>query len=295
MTIITIQGGLGNQLFQYAAAFAAARRKGDALKMDLTGFGILGRDRRQDNRSGRQPDILDFGLSAQIAEVEEVEAARTPRFGYFSERFRQVKYKYLVNYYIDYSVRPFPPDREPRMDGYFQTERYFVDAAPAVFEEFQLRDASPIAQWSRTIASLPTPVSIHVRRGDYVDGPGNMRVLDVCGPSYYSNALEEMRALVGRFTPVVFSDDITWVRENLQFGGPAYFPGDPRSMTLGAAQELALMSRCSHHIIANSTFSWWGAYLNRSPTKVVVAPEIWVRGRRGYRDIIPKGWRRVPV
>jgi hypothetical protein len=287
MQIVRLLGGLGNQLFQYAAGLSAATRKGTQLKLDITGYSA---------DSGRSPDILDFNISAGIATLPEVEAARHVPFGLLGRKFRQFKYKYLVNYYVGHITGLLAADRGRYMDGYFQSERCFADVTSRVRREFTLKQefAEPLRPVIARLHSLGTTVSVHVRRGDFVGSERNQQILSVCGPDYYRNAFAEMRSWLGSFTPVVFSDDIEWVRSNMDLGEGVRFAPD-LGEGLSAAQEMVLMSHCSHQIIANSTFSWWAAYLNPASHQIVVAPSIWARGLPGYDHIIPPTWRIVDV
>lgn len=302
MFIVKFQGGLGNQLFQYAAGFSSSIRRKTTMKMDLTGYGVLGRDLTSTNNSGRDPDILEFSISAGVATAEEAAAARAIPFGLIGRKLRAAKYKYVVDYYIGYRGGILSPERGGYMDGYFQDETYFVDKWPEVSRELQLRPDRVQAMKStvNALAEVDHPtVSLHVRRGDYVASDRGRSILDVCGADYYQRALNEVSASVSDFTLVLFSDEPEWVRRNIDLGGrPAVYASEYRNedgSPLSAAQEMFAMSRCSHHIIANSTFSWWGAYLNSDANKVVVAPSVWARGAKSFGKILPKSWRTVAV
>lgn len=289
-------GGLGNQLFQYAAGFALAKINNDVCKIDLSGF------QRQTGGQGavRFPDILALSISAPIAGHEESEMLRNP-YGIVSLGARFVRQRICKRYYSDWHPEVLSLTGDVYLEGYFQCESYFSNCVGSLIQEFQLSPSMelqmvPLAQ---QMAGLRNPVSLHVRRGDYVSD-ANIRALhNICTLDYYKKAVAEMRRRVGVCDLVVFSDDIRWVRENLGLEGEVLYLSEGLTSSgapLTAPQEIAMMSRCRHHIIANSTFSWWGAYLNRQSDKIVIAPNIWSRSRiHPHRNILPRQWLKLPV
>lgn len=300
MIIVRLQGGLGNQMFQYAAGLAASSKRDVPLKLDMTAYGLAAGRSKVQGRFDRAPDILDFEIAASLASDREIEQARYVPFGQLGEKLRQFKYKYLVNYYVGHVEGVLSAYRGRYMDGYFQTERCFIEASVDVRHVYRLKHSlvDAVQPALGRMNDIGTTVSIHVRRGDFVKSEANRLVLNVCDRRYYEHAISYLRSRIGEFVPVIFSDDLEWVRNNLNFGLGAIFADrfgseDGRKPT--TSQELILMSRCSHHIIANSTFSWWGAYLNASPAKIVVAPSVWARGLHGYEDILPPAWVSIPV
>ena len=172
--------------------------------------------------------------------------------------------------------------------GYFQSERYFDDARDQIRAEFAFED-QVVAASRRIMESLGgEAISLHVRRTDYVT------LSDIhppCGLDYYQRALER---LPQEAPVVVFSDDLDWCREQDLFQGDRFGLSEGRS----AAEDMCLMSMCRRHVIANSSFSWWGAWLNPDPDKQVIAPAQWF-GTTGYtsshdtRDLVPEAWARI--
>lgn len=292
MIIVRLNGGLGNQLFQYAAGFAVANGNGDEFKLDLSVF-TKGCRLRQ---TVRKPDIMDLCLSAPIASSEDIDRIRNP-FGVGSELVRLVQQKGFKRYYPDWHPEIMNQKGDIYLDGYFQCERYFMHCLEHLRDEYQLVSdkVAGITSMEDRIALLRNPVSLHVRRGDYVRHPEH----EICTTGYFKLALSAMRDKVGSHDLVVFSDDPSWVREHLELGSDAIFVSEykrPDGNRLTPAQELVLMSKCHHHIISNSTFSWWGAYLNRRKDKVVLAPAIWNRSRLyPHKNILPASWQRIPV
>lgn len=296
MVIVRLNGGLGNQLFQYAAGFALARKNGSELKIDLTAF-----DNQRGNRDTiRAPDILQFTLSSPVASLQEVEARKNP-LGVISRGARFLRQRILKRYYSDWHPEILLLKGDVYLDGYFQCEDYFSDCLTPLLREFILcpGPAAEVKTLGQNIDLLRNTVSLHVRRGDYVSDPRISALHNICTVDYYQRALAEINGRLGECNLVVFSDDVDWVRENLALQENAlYVSGAQTSAgkTLSAAQELVLMSRCRHHIISNSTFSWWGAYLNRQTDKIVVAPGLWNRSKiDSHKNILPQSWVRLPV
>ncbi len=296
MIIVRLVGGLGNQLFQYATGFALAQKNRDELKLDLSSFEF----QRGNRDTIRTPDILQFSLSAPVASQQEVEALKNP-LGVISRSARFLRQRIFKRYYSDWHPEILLLKGDVYVDGYFQCEHYFSEWLNPLLREFCLRPspAAEVETLGRRIDLLRNTVSLHVRRGDYVSDARISALHNICTVDYFQRALSEIRGRLGECNLVVFSDDVDWVRENLALQENAlYVSGAQTSAgkTLSAAQELVLMSRCRHHIISNSTFSWWGAYLNRHTDKIVVAPSLWNRSKiDSHKNILPQSWVRLPV
>lgn len=178
--------------------------------------------------------------------------------------------------------------------GFYQSERYFRDIADEVRRAFTFdlrRAGERTREMQRQIDGDPLSVSLHVRRGDYLLPKHYANVGTVCGLPYYRHAVDEICGRVEGARFYVFSDDPAWARENLPVEAVAYIDWNTGE---DSWQDMFLMSRCRHHIICNSTFSWWGAWLDPRPDKVVIAPERWFAADEAP-DIIPEGWVKVPV
>jgi hypothetical protein len=179
------------------------------------------------------------------------------------------------------------------LDGYWQSERYFSDIAGVLRRDFTAR--APLNRQNEALAAgidVVNAVSLHVRRGDYVDDPTTNRFHGICSPDYYERALAFIIARAGMPELFVFSDDQQWARANLRFSVPMTFidanPPDRGHL------DMYLMARCRHNIIANSSFSWWGAWLNPSSEKIIVAPQRWFSNSgHDTRDLIPPSWARL--
>ena len=179
------------------------------------------------------------------------------------------------------------------MEGYWQSYRYFADAADKIRQELTPRD--PMEPGNAAVAAeidAVEAVSLHVRRGDYVTNAGAAPFHGLCSLDYYRAAVNHVRARVGAPHLFIFSDDHDWARDNLRFDLPTtYVVANPPDRGF---RDMQLMARCRHHITANSSFSWWGAWLNPRHDKIVVAPQAWFADPKiDTRDLIPQGWTRL--
>jgi len=193
---------------------------------------------------------------------------------------------------FDERVLELPDDSY--LEGWWQDERYFLDIRPALLEEIELKDpvAGRNAEWLRQIQNT-TSVSVHVRRGDYVDNPTTRAFHGVLGIEYYAAALEHVAAVTGErdLNLFVFSNDIDWCKQSLELGYRTTFVDSGNS----GAEDMRLLKTCRHHVVANSSFSWWGAWLSDHPEKVVVAPKNWFSdpAANAETEIVPPGWLRL--
>jgi hypothetical protein len=178
------------------------------------------------------------------------------------------------------------------VEGYWQAHQFPYSMEQSLRREFAFRDAPSLKDIAilNQIRSCESPISLHIRRGDYtLEAEGN-HALPI---SYYKNAIRRVRERFANPTFFVFSDDIEFARENLPKEEDMIFVDHNSDMS--AHEDLRLMSSCRHHIIANSTFSWWGAWLNANLDKLVCVPDRWLDPKVPCQDLIPADWLRVPV
>lgn len=288
MMIVKLKGGLGNQMFQYATGLAASSILGEELKLDATGYD----DPRYINAdTPRQYRLFPFNPSAGIATPNEVKMYKYP-FGIFSKAKRFAVLRVLKRHYSDYDPSFFKKYHK-YIEGYFQSEKNFINIKDRVLKEYTLKKEfeSEVFLAEKKKIDITKSVSVHIRRGDYVSDPKTKSAHGVCSEEYYKQAIDIMRTKVR--TPIFyfFSDDIEWVKK--EFGEHADFKYVSNSK-LEDYEELMLMASCAHNIIANSSFSWWGAYLNQNSNKIVVAPKKWVnKVPDPHPNIIPEGWVRL--
>jgi hypothetical protein len=293
MKIVKIYGGLGNQMFQYAFALSLAASGRDDVFLD--GSGLAG----DTIHNGFELDRL-FRLALPIARIEDVRRlsdAPTSLIGRFRRKYLSKK-SHVIDRIFGYQPVLFDLPGDLYFEGYWQSEKYFKAIEGLIRE--RLAFARPLdARNEELLASLPRPIaSVHVRRGDYLKYPN----LDLCTPAYYRRAIEAV-CLGGLGSLLIFSDDSEYCKSELR---PIGVPTTIVDWNTGPEswQDMAMMSRCDRHVIANSSFSWWGAWLDPDPSTRVLAPSVW--NRREIRDtdryysfrfddIVPEGWERVAI
>ena len=280
---VKLMGGLGNQLFQYAAGRAVAIRNDSELLLDTRFYATNG---------SRLYALDHFCINAKIATISLLPPPDTSRLRYKLWRKLGRRPRYVRESGFALNVNVLALGSECYLDGYFQSEGYFADVANNVRSELAFRD-SPSVLSGEMLCSIASEnaVALHVRRGDYLNyGPEYHPVL---GQSYYDSALDYIAERVDRPVIHIFSDCPNWVRDNLQFEFPTVIH-DQNQAANHCHEDLRLMSACSHNIIANSTFSWWGAWLNPNPDKIVITPSTWFGERLPPTpDIVPSTWHRI--
>ena len=170
--------------------------------------------------------------------------------------------------------------------GTFQNEGYFKEIRPILLKEFQLKKKPVLEAELKTVLIGRNTVSVHIRRGDYVT---HQKTFGLCSLTYYKRAMQFIKERVKQPVFLFFSNDMKWVKDNFQAEADEEYYYVNADGTLKDYEELYIMSKCKHNIIANSSFSWWGAWLNESDDKIVIAPKVWRRDDLSYR-VAPKEW-----
>ena len=278
MVAVQMSGGLGNQMFEYAL-YLKLKSMGKEVKMDdFTCYG-----------PGERKKMLDvFGVTYEVMSQEEY-IQMTDSCLKLSHRIRRklTGRKNLSYREADSNFDPEILRREPALfEGYFQTEKYFEDIREQVREAFTFRNFTPVQQVLEYQAQMEgcTAVSVHIRRGDYLLPKHKHLYEGICDEAYYEKAIAQMKEKYPEARFFVFSNDPEWVKAH--YTGPEYVVVEGNDEDAGYA-DMYLMSKCDHHIIANSSFSWWGAWLNPAQDKTVMAPKKWLNGR-DCRDIYTK-------
>jgi hypothetical protein len=290
--ILELDGGLGNQMFQYAAGRRLAHVTKARLQYDLG------------SRYGA-PWQRQFGLGAFRIKARPVgsdwlarlrPAPAEPRL--LQERKIYDNAEIAAHLAADpaaaarrllFDPRLLTARGNCRLTGFWQDERYFSDIAPLIRREFTLRTGLDDRSTAvlRRIMAAPSAF-IHIRRTDYVSGD-NHGFFGTCPPEYYRAGLEILRARHGDTLNIfAFSDEPDWVR--------AQFPDIAGLEVIDwngtqPAHDLMLMRACTHAIIANSSFSWWGAWLGEKPGGSIIAPRLWFAGRPDFTEIVPTRWQ----
>ena len=290
--VVRLIGGLGNQMFQYATGRAVAEHHRALLLLDISGFESYNLRRYEldcfdiDARPARADELTGF---SHISRKQTIVNRILNKIGVFASASRLREASFAYDHRIETLTLPV------YLDGYWQSEKYFAQLAPVLRREFTLKDSLDKANremMHKIERAGARAVSLHVRRGDYVSNPHTAQHHGVCTLDYYRSAVERISRQIANPHFFVFSDDPAWVQANLEV---------PHATTLVQVNDadhgmfdLALMKTCGHHIIANSSFSWWGAWLNPSPEKIVIAPQRWFReSTSDTRDLLPSAWIRL--
>jgi hypothetical protein len=289
---VNIQGGLGNQMFQFAMGYALALRNNQPLWLDIRNLAQA----VEDGGVKRIFELACFSPPAEVVEAKEMDArlqagssklARLIGIGRIN-RIDETGFHYNPSY----TRTPLPV----YINGYFQSEKYFRDCAPAIRSVF-LKNAWMAENdfWLNEIKTTSVSVAIHVRRGDYTANTEILKYHGICNATYYEMAVNKMLETHANARFFVFSDDITLAAKEIgHISGNIHFV--EHNVPRITAYDMLLMSQCRHNIIANSTYSWWGAWLNENPDKIVIAPERWfadeaMQAQTG--DLIPETWIRL--
>ena len=280
MIIVRLSDGLGNQMFQYAMGLALARRRGVPLRLDPSAY----------QRDPKRRFALDrLQVEANFVSAEEAAAVLIRPHDRGHPWWDQ---PVVVEPHFHYAENIWEVPTACYLVGYWQSERYFAAVAAELRERFV--PPAPLegrrAELAAEIAAVSS-VALHFRRGDYVNDPRVSRLHGICSVDYYRAAILHVAARVPNPVFFVFSDEIEWVRHNLRLAFPM------RLVDHGgeAVEDLRLMSLCRHHILANSSFGWWGAWLGRHDGQQVCAPHRWFAGySHDTRDLIPAAWVRLP-
>lgn len=270
--VTSLAGGLGNQMFQYAAGWALARRHGCRLVLDS----------RSLHARGLQT-LRPYALDAYRIE------ATLDSLGRFALGSCRTVAEAGGRYQPGLMDGAGPGSR---LQGYWQCERYFVHERTQLLQHFSLRQgagayATEVAQ---AIRARPDAICLHFRRGDYVSNPEAARHHGSCTMDYYESALALLRSQSPGGALFIFSDDTAWVREQVSLARDACVVDSGRS---SPAEDIWLMSLCTHHVVANSSFSWWGAWLATGGGRTC-APRRWFADPgMDDADLVPAAWTRL--
>ncbi|HRJ54147.1 MAG TPA: alpha-1,2-fucosyltransferase [Candidatus Thiothrix moscowensis] len=292
--VVSLQGGLGNQLFQYAAGRTIAYKNNAMLFFDLTYF-----TNTPEGSTPREYALTPFNLNIEVQQCDS-------------------KYKYLpgiAGKMLRKITKYFPfkkdginihhekkPDFDPHIinlkppswiNGYWQSEKYFTEIAHIIRQEI----GTPRALSLDSQAMLETikqhnAICIHIRRGDYISNATANAFHGSCDLQYYYNGISLIEKAEKNTHIFVFSDEPEWVKENFSWSTPTTIVDINHSKN--AHEDLWLMAACKHFVIANSSFSWWGAWLGNFPQKIVIAPKQWYTNTQiSTKDLIPDSWVRL--
>ncbi len=289
MIAVRLMGGLGNQLFQYA--FGKAMEIVTGKEIYFYHIGNVEKERplfivkiTPSIKMLSEKDISKYYLfpgGGCLARIERRLIGRIPLVG--------------GNIHLESSLSYYSVDKDKVCyDGYWQSFRYFDEFKSIIEEDLKFKESVSIPASLESEISQINSVSLHIRRGDYLN-PNRRSIHFSLGLEYYYKALHTITARLKDPVIYVFSDDLGWARDNLRIPDRAAAKFMEHNTEYQDIADIYLMSSCKHNIIANSSFSWWGAYLNSNSEKLVIAPFKWYIGKLGFKidDLIPQTWIKV--
>jgi hypothetical protein len=293
MIIVNLKGGIGNQLFQYALGRHLSIMNKTDLRLDIHGF----------------KSYKWHNYSLQLFSINEV---------FFPHNIKNLLYLHFHKWKDNHAtgnkkfriteetLQPFDPavlnaGSNLYLDGYWQSEKYFKDIRQVLLKDLMItRDFNSINGKISSSITSSNSVSVHIRRGNYVANPRVNEVHGTCTQEYYDKSAEYILQKVQDAHFFIFSDEIEWAKANFKINARHTFVDNNKGFDGENYQDeknvddLRLMSLCRHNIIANSSFSWWGAWLNENPEKIVIAPGKWFNDpKMDTVDLIPENWVRL--
>lgn len=284
MIIQQLTGGLGNQMFQYAAAKALALRLQTGFYLDITHFLTTPTGKK----NPRAYELFHFNVEERF---------KKPRWHWIKKFTKSTVvypgYERFAEQHVQVDPDFFNISGNTYLEGCWQSAQYFMDYEKEIRKDFTFR-TSPEGMNLDLAYKIKqvNAISLHVRRGDYVSNAHFNQMHGTTSLNYYKNAIAYLAQNVSDPYFFLFSDEPEWIKENL----PLDFPFEIISHNQGekSFEDMRLMSLCKHHIIANSSFSWWGAWLNPSTDKIVIAPKQWFNNNAwDAKDIVPKEWIKI--
>lgn len=285
MIIVRLYGGLGNQFFQYATARSLALQRKTSVALDLSWF-----DSNTSNQTNREPQINHFRIQAHNWNSNK------KRFEHFLKQNKYAKRIFLYSNRIPYlKEEQFNPkssnnklSNDLYLDGYWQNYQYFKNIKSILQHELipnhQLDEKNQVLE---RIIKQNQSVCLHVRRGDYVSNPLSIhRILDL---NYYQGAINYIRKRISNPFFYIFSDDPEWCKENFLLDNTKTTFVE-HNIGTQSYKDLELMKFCKHFIIANSTFSWWSAWLGANKSSIVIAPSQWFKNEFKNQILMPDEW-----
>lgn len=284
--ILKLNGGLGNQMFQWAFGSMLEEMTDAKLYLDMSYFSNnYARQFQLDIFELKPKVITDFITKLKLAIIWKLRKniSGTSLFGY----------KIYSEPHLHFDTNISKIKKNTFVEGFFQSESYFKMIKGKIKEDFNFKQL-PDEENQKIISKMmgENSLSVHVRRGDYVQKQRYQELFATCSLDYYKNAVDYITQNHPEPVIYIFSDDISWAKKNIRFPYKCIYI----SHNIGAKsyEDMRLMSMCKHNIIANSSFSWWGAWLNRNPDKIVIAPKKWFNDDTIIQtDIIPNEWVRI--
>jgi hypothetical protein len=288
MIIVTLRGGLGNQMFQYAAGKRLAGKHNTTLKIDKSWYAEV---QSADAPALREYELDCFALKPVFTKRTDLARIAIPPHSLKRRLIRKLAGS--ITLYRESETADFFPEvltapDNSYLDGYWQSEEYFKDSGLIVRKEFSFITAlvGKNLELSQEIQNTNS-ISLHIRRGDYASHPAFAAMHGMANLDYYHTAVAQITKKIKNPHFFIISDDPDWCKKNLRLQFPATYIGHNQK----GFEDMRLMSLCAHNIIANSSFSWWGAWLNANPNKIVIAPKRWFNDpSMSTEKRLPESW-----
>ncbi len=294
MIITKLFGGLGNQMFQYAFGRYLSIKNRCELKFDISWF-------RNKNAIGtnRKYSLNIFNIDEKFASVKEINKLKY-KFNFIPLikilRLFNKNYNIYKSSYYPEKGSCFNPvihsliKKDIYIEGYWQSEKYFMEIQDIIKNDFTIK-INPVQNIKKLLNEIKknNSVSIHIRRGDYITNPVTNKFHGVCSLGYYYEAIKIINKKIKNSVYIIFSDDPGWVKKNFKIKNKS-------KIIEGNADydDLRLMQNCKHHITANSSFSWWGAWLAENKNKIIIVPKKWFNdSSKGTGDLLPGSWMKI--
>ena len=294
MIVVKLMGGMGNQLFQYAAGRALALKYQAELKIDVSFLNVDPINKY----TKRELELNKFNTKYLIASPKDIDAFNrktlfdklisefSPNSIFRKNIFNQVDFGFKEDFFTSSSKNTY-------LNGYWQSENYFASIRNILMKELVIK--KEISEQCKLVKNLilnSNSVSLHIRRGDYVSDKNASSYHGTLPLAYYEKAMNHLNGLFDDLKVFIFSDDMDWVKANLKLTNECIYVDFNAGEN--SVYDMYLMSVCKYNIIANSSFSWWGAWLNQNPEKIVIAPDKWFADKNlNMKDLIPSSWLKM--
>ena len=288
MIIVRLKSGLGNQLFQYAFGLALSEKTGQPLYFDTTWFD----GKKKGTPRSYELDKFTAEVNCAIPPFLKYRYVKNMFWRFLSDlkMSEPIRFFKEAHFYYDDQIFQKCEDGVNYYDGYWQSPQYFNAIRPLLLEKLRIKVLSPLGLTLVERIQKENAISIHVRRGDYAQNKRVNVIHGLCTLDYYQQAIELLLKEEKDVKFYVFSDDMEWTKANLKIDGRSVYYVEHTSDATNH-EDLYLMSICKHQIIANSSFSWWGAWLNDYSLKRVIAPKKWFADASiNTYDLIPAEW-----
>jgi hypothetical protein len=300
MIIVKLMGGLGNQMFQYAAAKSFALNNRAELLIDTSFL--------EDKSEKKNFTYRDFELNVFQLKDNVIDKFQLQLFLNKVNVFDNLRLNRLNQIFFNNKI-PTPkiirenilsPNKDifnlisnnSLLEGYWQSEAYFISHQNIIRELFRFSNSIVNKKLLAEIINKNS-VSVHIRRGDYANNDVINSVHGLCTIEYYIEAFQIMSSKIANPIFYIFSDDMNWTKNTLHFLNEKYNIVYIDQNNMNPSEDMNLMSNCKHNIIANSSFSWWGAWLNNKPEKIIISPSVWTKNNSSNPHLIPQTWIKI--